>query len=375
MPDVISVWDDFSGGHWGNLGPTKAQPNQWGGLNMTLTKSGGLVPVCASRWMPLNASVNGKVWGMYWAWGADGRLYFVQQAGSSTTQSRVYRFSPTTPTTTSVVVNVLSTTSTFAYVPTTEPDWVGVGNSVYMTVYGNKTYTIDTSGNTMIKLTGSYGDAPAGRAICLYGERLMVGGISDSRFGTQPNRIVFSGDDTGNDPTIRTAWESLNYFDLGADNDTIVGLYNMRDFLVVVMADEQIWIVTGTPNANISARRVYGFHKGAGSITAFLPSHGAVDPSQTKLWMFDHATRAPIRFNGANITKIQTVGIPHADREGDDLVEGQVAMIGGPDEFVMHGVAASRMASTYVTTTSKLELIRLNGTVTLMQNDNIASRQ
>src|SRR5437773_9936857 len=100
MADVLATWEDFRGGHWGNLGPVQAADNQWGGFNMMLTKSGGLVPVCASRWLPLNATVNGKVWGMYWAWGADGRLYYVQQNGSSSNQSRVYRFTPTTPTTT-----------------------------------------------------------------------------------------------------------------------------------------------------------------------------------------------------------------------------------------------------------------------------------
>lgn len=369
MAEVLAEWSDFSGGHWGALGPSKAKPGQWGGVNMMLSRQGGLVPTCASRWLQLNATVNGKVWGMHWAWGADGRVYYVQQAGTQTNLSRVYRFSPDP----SSLPNTIATTTSHAFVPTTDPDWLNVGTTVYVTYYGQKSYAINTATNAASLLTGTYGDAPAGRCMTLYGERLMIGGISDARFGVHANRICFSGDDTGNDPTVRTAWETLNFFDLGADNSFITGLYTIRDFLVAITEDQQIWVLTGVPGATLAARRVYGFNKASGGLAAFKAAHGSVDPSQTKLWFFDHAQRAPSRFNGANVSRPAILGIPHADREGDDLIEGAMTMHGGPDEFVMDRVAVPRTAGARVGG-HRMLLVRLSGIWTLIQNDNIASR-
>lgn len=365
MPEVLATWDNFAGGHWGNLGPSAAPDSSYGGVNMVVGADGTVVPVNSSRWFQLNATINGKVWGMFWAWGADGYIYYLQQAGTQTSVSRIYRFNPDITT----LPNTISTNTVFSFVPTTDPDWVEVGATVYVTIYGQKTYAIGTSGNTNVVLTGSYGDAPAGRCIAVYGDRLMVGGISGNT-----NRIRFSGDDTNNITYDRTAWESTNFFDIGTDGDTVVGLYNLRDYLVAILDDQSIYLINGTPNVNLSARRVYGFNKGSGGLTAFLPSHAAVDPSQTRLWMFDHANRAPVRFNGSTMSRIPQFGAPHLSRTGTDLVEGQLAMIGGPDEFVCHGVAVGRNAGE-ATVDHRLELVKIRGIYSLVQNDVIASRQ
>lgn len=372
MSDVLATWDDFAKGHWGNVGPISANEGTWGGVNMLPTVDGAIVPISASRWLLTDADPVGKMWGMFWAYGADGRLYYIQQAGTSTTTSNMYRFSPDITS----LPNTLTTTSTFTFVPTTDPDWVESGTTVYVTMYGNKTYTIATGANTMVKLTGNYGDAPAGRCITKYNEYLMIGGLSDARFGTHTNRIAFSGDTTGYlgadpDTTDRTAWEDLNYFNIGTDGDTVVGLYNLRDYLVVIMDDQSIYLVNGTPNVNLSVRRVTGFNKGSGGLTAFLPSHGAVDPAQTRAWFFDHSTRQPARFNGSSISHLNQFGIPHADRTGTDLVEGATTMIGGPDEFVMHGVALNRAAGEAIGK-QPTEMVRLHGTWAPVLTDTVS---
>lgn len=365
IPEVLATWDDFSGGHWGNLGPSGAPDKTWGGVNMLLDADGTLVPACASRYLELTGSPVGKVWGMFWAWGADGRIYYIQQNGTSTSVATLRRYLPdidNSPLT-------ISTTSTLAFVPTTDPDWVELGSTVYVTIYGNKTYAISTGANTIAILTGADGDAPAGRCIALYGDRLMVGGTASNT-----NRIHFSGDDSGNNPADRTAWEALNYFDIGTDGDVIVGLYNLRDYLVAVLDDQSIYLINGTPGTNLSARRVYGYNKGSGGLTAFLPMHGAVDPSQTRVWMFDHASRVPTRFNGANLSRVTQFGAPHESRTGTDLVEGSISMIGGPDEFVVHGVAMGRQAGEEAAG-HRIELVRIRGVYCPVQNDVIASRQ
>lgn len=365
MPEVLATWDNFAGGHWGNLGPSAAPDTAFGGVNMIVANDGTVVPVNSSRYMQLSTSINGKVWGMFWAWGADGYIYYLQQAGTQTSVSRIYKFNPDIDT----IPQAITTNTVFAFVPTTDPDWVELGSTVYVTIYGQKTYVINTATNSNSILTGADGDAPAGRCIALYGDRLMIGGIS-----TNTNRIRFSGDDSGNNTADRTAWESLNFFDIGTDGDVIVGLYNLRDYLVAVLDDQSIYLINGTPNVNLSARRVYGFNKGSGGLTAFLPGHGAVDPSQTRVWMFDHSIRAPVRFNGSAMSRIPQFGAPHESRTGTDLVEGQIAMIGGPDEFVCNGVAVGRNAGE-ATINHRMVLLKVRGIYTLVQNDVIAARQ
>ena len=338
MAELLASWSEFTGGHWGSKGPRAAGDKQWGGVNMLLTRDGGLAPTTASRYLDITDASMGAVWGMFYAWGVDGRIYYLQQTGATT--FTVYRFTPD-PTGGAITQQ---SCGTIGDVAAYDADFVAVGTTIYMTVYGDETYAINTDAATTSKLTGSYGDAPAGRAICLYGDRLMVGGIDDDRFGDVPNRIVFSGDDTNNDPTDRTAWESLNYFDIGADNAFITALLPIRDYLVVMTADQQVWVVTGTPGTNATARRVYGFHKGSGAVEAFQASHCAVDPSQIRIWFFDHTYRAPSRFNGATVARTPEFGTPTSDRVASVNLDGPLTMLGGPDEFVVNGVALGRGA-------------------------------
>jgi hypothetical protein len=368
MPELLATWDDFTGGHWGSRGPRNAEKNQWGGANLLLARDGGLAPVTASRHLPIQDETNGAVWGMFYAWGVDGMVYYLQQTGATT--FTVYRFLPDPD------AGALTQTSvgTIGGVASRDVDWVAVGTTIYMTVYGDETYAIDSGSGTMAKLTGDYGDAAAGRTTCLYGERLLVGGVSDNRMGTHPNRIHFSGDDTNNDPTDRTAWESLNFFDIGADNSFITALLPIRDYLVVMTEDQQVWVVTGVPGVNATARRVYGFHKGSGAVEYFQASHCAVDPSQIRVWFYDHTYRAPSRFNGATVARTPEFGTPTSDRVASAELDGPLTMLGGPDEFLVNGVALSRAAGAQ-TINQDLSLVRLGGINQVILSDNLDARQ
>lgn len=335
MSEVIAVWDSFDGGHWGNLGPIKAQPNQWGGQNIIVDEQGRLAPVSNVVSLVVNNTPStGQMIGMFWAWGSDGRVYYLQNRSGSTTTSIVYRYTPD-PSASSCPI---TTVSVIPFLSSSAPDWALVADELYMTLYSNRTYRIAITGNTTTSLAGTYGNAPAGRAIALYGERLVVGGVKDARFGNVPNRIVFSGDDTNNNPTDRTAWETLNYFDVGPPDAVITGLYATRDYLTVVMADQTVWTVTGVLGSSAIARRMNGYAKGSGAVDVFSPSHGMVDPSQTKVWMFDHATNGMMRFNGASVTRIPNVGSPRNDRTQTAVAFGDVVPLGGPDEFAALGV-------------------------------------
>lgn len=335
---------------------------------MLLTRQGNLTPVCASRALSFNSASAGKVWGFYWGWGIDGKVFFIQQDGAASTW-KLKTFDPDPTAVPLPITEIGSITGPI----TVEPDWTALATTLYVTIFGDKTYAVTPSTGSLTALTGSYGAAAAGRAICLFGERLFVGGVNDARFGNQPNRLHFSGDDTNNDPTVRTAWESLNYVDIGVDGTPIAGLYPLRDFLVVVLADQQVWTVTGVPNATLTTRRIYGFHKGKGGSQRFTASHAVADPSQTRIWMYDHGYRGPVRFNGASLSRIPQFGTPTAGRLADATGNGAVTPLGGPDEFLMHGVAVSRAAGEDVSDAA-LELIRYNGIHSLVQRDVIVSR-
>lgn len=375
MPQVIATWDDFSGGHWGNLGPSDADPDMFGGVNMIGVDDGSLAPATSSRHLRLNANPIGKLWGMYWGWGADGNVYFITSPAATTITNTcyLYRFDPN-PTSLPIT---LTTVSTFTTRFLTEPDWVTNRTNIYFTVYGDKCYEIR---GTIPDLIPIIGPSPGGKCIAIYKDRIFVGNINDVTHGVKANRIHFSGSDTTNDTENGAVWEATNFFDLGGvrNNENsptlaIMGLFPMRDYLVAICDDQQIFLISGTPNLDLTVRRAYGFHKGSGGLTAFTPRHGAVDPGQVRTWFYDHTIRAPVRFNGASITRIERFGVPNQDRAGTAVVEGCMGALSGPDEFICEGVAVGRAAGEQ-TASHRLVLLRVNEIYSLVTNDVIAAR-
>lgn len=319
--------EDFSGGHWGVLGATKAKKGQWGGTNMAVTRRGGLAPVSAARRYTTNAET-GRVWGMRYAWGLDGLLYFVQDDAEA---GVVRRFNPADPDASITITDVGS-----CGLPTVVPDWTIAAEFLYLTVFGQATYEINPSGPSVNEVTGGAGDAPAGRAICIYGDQMLVGGISDARFGVFPSRIVYSNF------ADFTDWQDTAFLDVGGDGRQIRALVPMRDALLIVLEDGQLWVLQGVPGVNERLRRYHGFDRSAGAINAVLPQHVAVDPAQNKAWVYDHSIRAPARFNGASLNRIPGFGAVASTRTMVDEDQGNLAVIGGPDEVLVARIALPR---------------------------------
>jgi len=347
MPEqTIARVSDFTGGHWGTAGPTAAMATQWGGANMALTRRGGVAPVSAARTLPIDAHP-GRVWGMRYAWGLDGYVYYVQTNG---TVGYVRRFDPSDPDATTITVSDVGGLNAL---PSVTPDWTLSSSSLYVTIYGDTSYVINPTTPSVTALTGGSGAAPAGRTVCVYGERMLVGGISDSRFGTYKGRVVYSA------AADFTDWPALNFFDVGAGDHQVRALVPMSDRCLIVLDDGQVWILSGVPGVNDSLRRFYGFERAAGAITAMLPQHVAVDPSQTKAWIYDHTMRMVSRFNGASMQRIPGFGFPGSTRTMADEVQGSVSVIGGPDEVFVDRVALPRVGDEGVG--ERYGLLRLNG--------------
>lgn len=321
--------DDFSGGHWGILGAQRADKGQWGGVNVALTRRGGIAPVSAARRYVTDA-VSGLVVGMRYAWGLDGLLYFVQIDPTDDTSAMVRRFDPSDVLTAATIETIDTIPAPVAL------DWTIANGFLYLTSYGDKTYTIDPSGPSLAELT----DAPGGRAICTYGERLMIGSVDDGTFGTQADRVVYSNDpDTGG----FEGWDATNFFDVGADGGKDVrALVPMRDALLIILEDAQLWLFTGVPGFDDRQRRYYGFDRAAGAIDAFLPAHVAVDPAQNRAWVYDHTRRGVGTFFGGNLVRVEGFGALAATRTMAGEHQGDLAIIGGPNEVLVGRVALPR---------------------------------
>lgn len=379
MPEVLATFDDFSGGHWGNEGPSAAEGNQYGGINMILAEDGSLVPASSSRWLQLNANPVGKLWGAFWAWGGGGQYYFITSPAATTVTNTVflYRYVPNP----SSLPNTITTISTFQSLMRTDVAWVANRENIYFTVYGDRSYEIRGNVPDLLRIGNSPGQSPGGKCIAIYKDRIWVGNIYDARFGNKPNRIHFSGDESAADNIADgSLWLTDNYLDLGGvrNNEAsptiaVTCLLPMRDYMLAICDDQSIYVISGYPNLDLTVRRAYGFTKGSGGLTAFQPTHGAVDPSQVRAWMYDHSIRAPIRFNGASVTRLEQFGTPNNDRTGTAVVEGITEALAGPDEFLCEGVTVGRSAGAEPSS-HRLLLLRVNGVYSLIANDVIAAR-
>lgn len=354
QPQKIARFDDFSAGHWGAVGARGSKPQAWGGKNVALTRDGRLAPVSASRKITFDNLGAGQILANHWAWGVDGQVYILQKLpGLTTAQLRRFplNFDGATH---------LSDIGTPIQAPTRAPDWTEFGGFIYLSLYGAKTYKIDPVGPSMSILTAAPGNAPGGRSLISHGERLMIGGVSDGRFGSHGNRVCYSEPgDVGNFPDD-------NFFDVGAANTEIGGLYALNDTLVIVLSDQQIWTFRGVPGGVSNLRRAYGFHAGAGGTHGFDPSDGAVDPSQVRLWIYDHGTRGPARFSGTQYVRVPGFGVPTSLRETVTDQTGGIAAIGGPDEVFVDQVPMPRTEGNSAAG-DNLELVRLNGAFAVIE--------
>lgn len=356
MPEPVRLarFDDFSAGHWGAAGAHGAKAEAWGGRNVMLTRDGRLAPASASRALQFANLAVGEIVALHWAWGVDGRIYFLQDVvGAATYQVRRFTVDLESPMTISNVGAPIPA-------PTRALDWTDFGGKIYMTSWSDATYEIDPVAPSITAMTAAPGAVPGGRALEAHGERLMIAGVDDARFGTQGNRVCYS------EPGDVSNFPSDNFFDVGAANTEIGGLYALNDTLVIVLSDQQIWTFRGVPGGVSNLRRAYGFHAGAGGSSGFQPSDGAVDPSQVRLWIYDHGTRALARFSGTQFARVPGFGVATSTREEVTEITGGVASIGGPDEVFVDQVPMPRTDGNSAAG-DNLELVRLNGAFSVIE--------
>lgn len=359
---LLVRYDDFSGGHYGAVGARRCDKNQWGGRNMVLSRSGAVVTASASRPLQFENLAKGRIRGIHWAWGVDGLVYFVQDDLDSPGVSKVRRFEVDPE----VVITIEDVGD--IPVPARRPAWCDLGGDIYLSSWSDATYRITVSAPSLAALTSGEGPAPGARALAAYGERLYYGGLDDARFnGNRGNRIAYS------DPADFGTVPDLSFFDAGADNIECGALVPMADQLVIILEDQEMWVFRGTPGGASTLRRAYGHHRGSAGIRIFENDHAIADPSQARVWFYDHVVRGPASFNGAQVSRNTAFGAVSPDRTGTDRIEGNTTLVGGPGDFFMDRVVMPR-AEGEAASGEALELVRLLGAFSLVERRVVAGR-
>lgn len=313
MKQEIRVYDDWSGGHWGSIGPFKAPDNMYRSVNLQRYANGTLGP--RPGWKLLNTTgdapapasgTGSEFYGMLWVTGVTGggHLVFVSKSDSTATKR--------------LNMDSLVWSSLSSIGAPTNDMLLGVpaGGNIHshhadhILVGGHKWTNVNTD-------VGSYLTFPAGfspRSSVPYKGRMYFWGDT-----TYKNRIYYS--DATNPGIISTG----NYFDVGFDR-SVVGCWEMRDSLLIL-------VLVGNIVGRQSAAEWWSL-QGANPITGslrrlmvgewpYVPEY-AIQFRDTLLWMDVLYDRGFHLHNGTDLDSFSLIRL--SGRTGSDTVGGSASL-------------------------------------------------
>lgn len=269
--ELLETYDDFRGGEFGLLGGKLAPKNAWTGRNVNVYRDGSIGPRDGLLEITPTGQANGAIAAFGSSAGVNGGNEIWYAQGTA-----IRQFAPSAAVSAAYTGSIASGTKVL--------DWVPINGftQMYLVVPADRGYLVDHTAKTVVALTGS----PNGRAIALYGDRLIMGASGAG------NRLRYS------DAADPNSWPALNFIDVGSDSAVeIRALYVMRDFLVIVKASGETWILTGVPGVNETLRRVTPYEEGGG-IFQCTRGHMTYDGALWSVSMHDYSP-AVQRFNGA----------------------------------------------------------------------------
>jgi hypothetical protein len=278
----IKVYKDWSGGHWGRLGPFKAPDNMYRSVNLQMYANGTLGPRPGWKLLettgtaPAPAAGSGsEFYGMCWTPGATdgGYLLFVSKTDATACRK--------------LDMDTLVWESAAVGVPTSDMplEAPGAGNifthvADWFIVGGTKFYDAK---NNLLASTITWPSSFSPKSAVVYKNRMYSWGDA-----TYPGRFYYS--DAGNYIGV----DSTQFFDIGNPSYTyIVGAWVLKDSLVILtllgnIANRQTaaewWVLTGANPITGTLRRLT---KGE---WPYVPEY-AVQYRDSLLWLdtlYDH---------------------------------------------------------------------------------------
>lgn len=250
---ILGRISDFSRGEFGAVGPRRAQPGQFTGTNVVVYLDGSIGPRAGLRnaqpgtggdGVPSSILIVGRQRALgdtLWVIDEDGAVWATAYPSGPGAGWHLYD-NP---------VALSDGSSSFV-------DAVDDGTYTYFTSAGEESYRLLHDANQVQSLPGS----PGGRAITIFGERLVVGGIVGAA-----NQIRFT------DANDYDSWPSLNFIELGRSNDIIKSLTVQRNVMLVTMENGDIYTISGTLSVNEEVRQ----------FTAIAPREAAINAQRVSI--------------------------------------------------------------------------------------------
>lgn len=278
MPRKTITFDDFSGGDWGIVEAWNAPKNSFSATNMIVTQTGELCVRPGMKKTNPTGLANGVVWGLGQKAEGSNEVWFGQGTA-------VREFNPT-----SVPADALSTASgALTGTPTGLLSVYLIGQSVYLGTSAG-VYLYNSGSNAVSSLLAG---VDAGPGIAQYGDRLVI--VNETVDNTE---IRYSA------AADFTSWPAANVLPIGGANG-IAALLPQRNHLLILKADEGIYMITGALGVNETLRRV------AQSVTVANQHSAAVTLNQD-VWFVIGRIGVPTRFDGANIHPASHITLPRA---------------------------------------------------------------
>lgn len=302
MARRVVIFDDFSKGEFGRMGPRNAPKGSWTGENMTVYRDGSI-------------GVRSGVKHGSWAGATDTETHHELASAQDSDYAIILDSSTTFETfqmTGTDGLNAGAGAMDSAYNSTSS--WTRGGPGVIYINNGatdNDSYSFTVSEGTGIGTIAKLANSPGGNGgIALYGEQLVVGAPSGDTDAIAASAAGNFG-----------SWPSAAIVPIGNPNSDVRAIYTVKNSLVIMKA-EGIFLLTGVIGVNESVRLIIN----ADPVDTGQQNAGAVT-GYNVLWWQPEQFPSPTYFDGAydrRADHIRTKGIAErlvsVDRERDCII-------------------------------------------------------
>lgn len=305
MAEKIVLWDDFSGGEYGDTPAHMARPNQFTGLNVIVYRDGTIGPRPGIKAYRNTDLPSGVVKGAGFS-GSPGSTWWLATATNQLWVDDTDNWDQATGTFNATLVHA-------------EGQEVSSGQT-YVIADNDDMYRINHAddGSTLTQVTGfSAATAGVGTAVAKFRERL---------YGVEDNTLWYSS------ALDFTTWGADNFFHIGVGPE-VRFLGWMKDALIIITADSGIWEYRGTPDAKDSLRRLY---QGTRHPWVFYPGRAAVLPND-ELWFVPVDRDYPAQWLNGFINAMEHLKVFEGDYagSGNDPAEVRVILTDEDDECLI----------------------------------------